>query len=530
MKRIKRTLSTLIAGTMVFSFVGCGVQTALLEESEYFVEFGEVFNEKPTEDCEMSVTDANGTEVKTSYGSFKPTVGEYTIVYTSTESNKKQTVKVFCQDTIAPSVQFKPYNGDVAIGDTVSVPYFEVRDYSKIISQSVKVLSPDGTEVSLNETNSWQMQEGVYTVIVTATDAYENTANVETKFIARASWIDEDLAENVLYSFNDENYINLVYGRTEYESFTPSIEKSGYPAIETQIDNNGVLALKSDYNYGDVYATFASHNPIKAKTAQKITFRVAVDRAVDYVKICNNNDDIAGRIYNLSPNTWYDLEVDPIDFGWGNEMTEFYLYARADQGLTVWVDEVTYTSRWVDTALPIGYLADFDETEYTQNMYQNTYGGVAFATGNGSSLFSVVEYPHDTSKRVLKVETTGSKGGFTYMFDEAVRVEDIESITISIDCVYACKNLWLGFMKSDYRSGGATGVQHWYDTAIYPNSIPWNGRFDSRGEVNELVELVIPADALAKEDSYITGIYLGVIDSVRTSNVIYIDYISVQYK
>ena len=162
-------------------------------------------------------------------------------------------------------------------------------------------------------------------------------------------------------------------------------------------------------------------------------------------------------------------------------------------------------------------------------MYQNVYSGVDYASGAGGSSFSVVDYPNDTTRKVMKIETTATKGGFTYMFDEPIETANIESITIMIDVVYPCKNIWMNFLKSDYRCSSAAGIQDWYSTTDYPDGPPWTGKFDNKGAIDELRPLVVPGNEVKKLDTVITGLFIGIVDSSRVGNVMYIDEVVIQY-
>lgn len=531
MRKIDLTkgIACLLAYCSFGSLISCGSDSgSLLPQSKYTVEYGEKYSVRPEEDFDVTITDQDGKKVVARYGSFTPEVGEYTAVYTSKDGKKKQTVKIVCRDTIVPQVTFAVYEADVTVGEEVSVPSYSVNDYSGIESQSIKVLKPDGREQPLAD-GRWTTEVGKYTIRVEAEDRHGNKAVCDTYLTARVDWVDDKIGENVLYSFNSDDYLNLVYGSADRECFTPSIVHEGYPEIENEADSNGVLELASDYNYGDVYARFVLHTGFKANTAKKIHIRLAADRNVDYVQFMLPDGTFFGREMMLKANKWADVLIDPIDFGYGNTFTKFYLVSRANQGLKIWVDEIWYEERWNDDNLAENVIADFDEAEYVDNIYQCKYSGLEWATGIGSK-FSVVDYPHDRTRKVLKVETTQSKGGFTYLFDTPVQTSEVESLIISIDCVYDCANLWIGFMLGDYKSGRVTGVMNWYDTEKNPNGAPWNGGFDNLGRVDALADIVVPQEVLQAEADYITGFYISVVDRNRTGNILYIDEVRVVKK
>ncbi len=526
---MKKLLALILACCTLLGVVGCGSSNNLLEKSEYVVEYGEKYTVRPDVDFDVTITDSKGKKVTgVRHGAFTPEVGEYTAVYTTKDGKQSQTVKIVCRDTVKPKITFAVYEADVTVGSVVSIPEYVVNDYSGIKNKSVKVLKPDGSEQSVTD-GKWTIEEGKYTVRVEAEDNQGNKTVSDTYITARLDWVDDNVGDNVLYSFNDDRYLNLVYGSSDRECFTPSVVYDGYPEIADEAEGNGVLKLTTDYNYGNVYARFALYTGFTANNAKKIHFRIATDRNVDFVKLMLADGTVCGREMLIKKDQWIDFVVDPIDFGYGSKFTNFYLVSRADKGLNLWIDEITYEDRWKDENLAENVLADFDEEGYVENIYQCMYSGIEYATAGGSN-FSVVDYPNDLSKKVLKVETTRNMGGFTYMFDTPVKTSEISSLIISIDCVYKCGNLWIGFMLGDYRSSGATGVQNWYDTSANPDSVPWNGGFDNLGKVDALVDLVVPAEALQAKAEYVTGFFISVVDNVRTGNVLYIDEVRVEKK
>lgn len=81
-----------------------------------------------------------------------------------------------------------------------------------------------------------------------------------------------------------------------------------------------MLRLSTEYNYGNVYARFALHTGFTASTAGTIRFRLAADRDVDYVKLMLSDGTYFGKAMLVEKDRWLDLEVDPIDYGFGNTL------------------------------------------------------------------------------------------------------------------------------------------------------------------------------------------------------------------
>ncbi len=513
---MKKYACLLLGGILAFSLVGCDKGNSGEIENTYTVELGKTFSLPRIDgDYDAIVKDAAGNEVKIQYGSFRPTVGNYTAEYTA--SKKKITIE--CQDTTAPSVTFESYDGSATVGDTLSIPKYKVTDLSEIKEQNVVVTKQDGSSVSVNN-GEWIAENAVYKVTVTAEDVYGNVQETVATIVGRTTFIDATLEDKVIFDFNEAEYINL-FSEVEYqEDFEYAIVTSGYPTVENAKENNGVLKLSTNYNYGDVYIGVSSYAPVKANIADKIIVRVAVDRETQYVKVANATGDVCGRAYFLKPNVWTDIEVDPIDFGYGSDFTDFSIFATADNGLNLYVDEIFYVENFIDSTLTNGTLADFDEVEYESRMYQNTYNGQWAAPG---SSFKVVDYPTDSTRKVMQITTTESKGGFTYMFDEPIVLSEVDSLTITMDCSLSVQHLWLGTMQGTYKRGSS-----------YNSLAAWHSGEDAwaKLEFGTMKNYVVPATTLSSwcVDGILTGIWISVIDGSYNGNILYIDNISVQYK
>lgn len=491
----------------------------ILPKDCYSVEFGERFSERPTGTFEVTIIDENGNTVPTQFGSFTPSIGTYTAVYTS--GGKKQTVTIVCADTKGPDISVEQYATSVSAGDTVYIPRYNVSDLSGVKTQGVKVYRSDGSEQAVSAEGYWVCESDVYTVVISAQDNAGNSSERRLVVTARAFYIDDEKKAGEYLTFDNKEYINLVYGSVGEESFTASVVDSGYPAIEGEKERNGVLKLTTDLNYGDVYARISPNDPVKACEFGKIVFKVCVDKDTDYVKILSSDGNgIAGAAYMLKANEWTDIYVDPIDFGYGNELTDIAVFARADCGLTLYIDEVTYTERWKDENRAENVIADFDEAEYANNVYQNIYNNNGVMMGG--SRFTIADYPG--AGTCLKVETSATYGGFTYMFDEPVVLDEIESIVVKI-AAGTCANLWFGGMQGNYRGGNAYyGLGGWYTN--------WQ-----KFVFDQMQEIVVPAYAAGDTslsdicgDGVLTGIWIAVVDGNSIGNTVYVDEIRVNYK
>lgn len=517
MKMLKRTITLFLALAMLISLTACGER--LLENDEYFVEYGQSYNERPSGQFEIVVKDGNGKEVKTRYGVFTPAIGEYTATYTSEKG--KQTVKIVCKDTKGPTITFDgTYNNSVTAGERANLPEYRADDISGVKKESVKVVDKDGAEIPVTG-GSFMTEQNVYTVTVTAEDNQGNVSEKSVTVYAREDYIDTEKADNCLFSFDNEKYINLVRNRSGKTAFSPSIIFSGYPTLENDKEENGVLELSTDIEYGNAYSELCSYDPIYAKDATKIYARVAANKDTEWIKITDKEENVAGSVHRVKGGEWYVIEILPIDFGYGNPVSGFMIYARADEGLTLWVDEIWADKSWKDETLGKDVIARFDDERYVPKMYQNIYNKNDYSAGG--STFEVTDYPADTNKKVMKVTTSKTFGGFTYMFDESIKLEEIESITIKLDCSLPCENLWLGAMQGTFRNGASySGLFNYGDKTAW--------QYIEFGKMNEITVTPEAFWSRSCPDGVLTGIWVSVVDKQYDGNVLYIEEITVARK
>lgn len=453
MKKIICLVLTVLLALSAFGCNGNKQRIVDVENGEIVIEYGQTCylpQPEDTNDYTVEVTDSKGENVRLQFGSFRPSVGVYTAKYTA--GKKTQNVTIKCVDTIAPTIAFSTYESAVAVGAKVTVPRFEATDLSTCTT-SVKVTHSDGSEVQLDAESGWTTKAGAYTITVTATDPYGNEAVATRMITARESYEDASLDENVLFDFDDDGYLNLVYGPDGYEGFGVAIVKNGYPSIANEKSDNGVLHLSSDVTYGDVFARFTRYgagSAFVAGSAGSIKIKLAVDRPTDYVKVTTaDGTKIAATLNMLEANRWYDLVIDPLNFGYDMPFNNFMFYTRSDNGINVWIDEISYDNLWIDTDKASGVLADFDEQEYLTRVRQNFYNGTNYKSAGAS--YSIKTYGSVTG---LEVSVSSPYAGLTYVFDEPLVLDEIESVTLRIAGTSNINYIWFGGLNAAYTSGG----------------------------------------------------------------------------
>lgn len=512
---MKKFAVVLTALVLVFGLSACS-KGKIFDQTEYEVEYGSTFNlPKADGDYTVTVTDGTGKEVRTQFGSFRPAVGEYRAAYQA--GGKKQTLTIKCADTTAPDIRMSPVSGNAVVGDVLTFPEFSASDLSGVATTDISVTRSNGSAVELDGQKRWTAENETYTLTVKAVDVYGNTASRSFTVKARVPYADEHLKNGLLMDFDDDAYLNLVYGADGNGETDFSIVRDGYPTIEDEEEGNACLKISSDVNYGDVSATFAYYGDFTVSRADKLSLRICPDRDTDYIKIVDYEGNVLSAAYMLEGGKWVDLQLDPMDYGYGKALGEFTLITRADKGLNLYIDDLHYGERFLP-ALHTGELAVFNDERYTGRMYQNIYNKASAKCVAGGSVFEVVDL--DATK-AMRVTTTVNRGGFTYMFNEALDLANVASVTVRMNVQKSPSNLWVGTMQGSYRDGGS-----------YREMAEWlqNGDW-GKLTVGEMRDYVIPAEFLKRccVDGYMTGIWLSVIDGSHNGNVIDIESITVQY-
>lgn len=505
---MKKFLCVICAFVMLIGCVGCGSSGT----DDICVELGEmVVLPEAGQDCEITVTDERGVPVRVQYGSFIPSaVGTYNVAVAA--DGKNYSYKVICADTIAPTVKFNKHLIDVRAGESVSVPLLYADDKSGITSQTIKLTDGNGNETILTE-ESFVPESGVYKITATVTDGSGNVAADVVTVIAHDEFFDGELSEGELASFNDAGYSNMIYLVDGKDCFSAEI-------------TGGTLVLSTDKEYGEVYSTIVI--PVKDfdfSKAASVKVKLKVNKPTDLVQIRGaGNDLIAGAEYYLDAEKWYEIDVDPLLLGYGGA-NKFTLVARANEGLIVTVDGVSYT----ENKLSADYAGTevFDNENSLARVFQNTYstryflGTETAIGGGGGSEFSLTDkyfYGEAEPVKVLRVQTVERNGGFTYLLQKAENIENIKSISITLSHEGRVSNYNVGVLHDDYKVSSFT-------------------QKCKAGEVNERVTLTVYADTYNKIEGFankcqtkITGVWLGTVDGKNVGDVLNVEKIQINYK
>ena len=436
-------------------------------------------------------------ECKLAYGSYQfMKVGEYDVEYVATYKDKSydKTFKIVCEDTVLPVINVVSQSNFGYLGSEVELPRFTYADKAGIKEDSVHftVTSPSGKNVEISDGKFLLEELGYYVVTVTVQDNNGNTATQTVKVSSLELFVDETRVGDVIYSFDDEKYTQLTVDVKTELKIDREIVRTGYPAIDNEKEGNGVLKISSTATFGDERDTygvrdlltqFNLHEDLLASTGYNIVIRIAVSKDTDYVKLfrsmtnynyASQDKDLVGQMFGLKANAWYDWEIDPISFGYHMPFENFVISFRDSGNAALYIDEIYFTpKKFVDNAIEDNVIADFDENGYLYNVFQNVYCDPTTTRAErvGGSTFSIVALADlpaandDTamspnlvpSGSALKVVTGANKGGMTFMFPEAINLNEISRITFKMYLDLEAKDLStmvIGFFNGNGYDGG----------------------------------------------------------------------------
>ena len=517
------------------------------------VEYGEAYalpanvqiKGKKVELDKLTLLDTDGNECKLSYGSYRfAKVGEYKVNYTV--GDDVSTFTICCVDTVAPVIGVHGATLFGIVGNYVTVPNFTAEDIAGIDKESASlvVTDPDGNVITLSDNRSFLVEkEGEYKLVYSVADTNGNTSVEEFFITGFPAYIDGTRENSVIYNFNYAEYLNLTMDVPKKLDAKHEIVDTGYPTIENEPDGNKVLKITSDATFDDIYTRFVLHENLLASTGRRIVVRFAVSADTDYIKIFKNQSSLDDRglvtqKFGLKANTWYDLEINPISFGYNVAFKDFVVMFRDIDETALYIDEIYFTPiEFEDEDLAENVIADFDETGYLVNVYQNVFGDPTTTRNGrvGGSKFSIVsgeDLPNansaDThtpllapSGSALRVETHFNRGGVTFMFPEPIDLNEIISLKMRFYVEKLPNVVVVGFFNGKGYDGG--------------NNY-WMSASNSKYYDNEWNEVALSAEYLKSytANDQIAGFYLytnvreDVSGDVKEhEHVVYIDEISV---
>ncbi len=520
------------AGTLVFNE----------GNTETTVEYGEAYNlpmqvqinGKKVTLSSLELYNEDGEALRLSYGSYTfKSEGVYTVKYSAEE--KIAEYKIICKDSILPEVKIISAEYTGSVGASIALPKFTYSDiagvekenvYIEIVSPSGKTEQAQGTELLLEEAGTYAV-----TIVVKDNNGLIKRETIEVE--ALPIYVDETKSDNVLYSFDNEDYIGLVTTFNGDSSITREIVTEGYPVLNNEAEDNGVLKISSTKSFGNVYTRFLLHEEVPANSGYRIMIRFALSTDTDYVKVFRNyknleNSEIIGQCLGVKANTWYEMEINPLDYGLYVNFRDFALLYRDSGDTVMYIDEIYFTDMpFADTQIAENVVADFDEDGYLYYVYDNIFKDPTTdhgkrVPGSEFSLVGATEAPAingsdakapnlGMSGKALKMVVFDKYMGLNYFFPEKINVKDTISLTLRSYIEKRPNSIIIGCFN---EKGYDVGQTLYYSTSLV---------------IGEWFDWVIPGEVLKQftTTEEISGIYLQFTfaNSAVMQNTMYIDKI-----
>lgn len=510
--------------------------------TEITVEYGEAYNlpmqvqvnGKKVANATLELYNEAGEKVKLSYGSYSfKSVGIYTAKYTA--DGEVAEYKIVCKDTVLPEVKIISAEYTGSVGASVALPKFTYSDLAGVEKENVyiEVVSPLGNTTVVSGTELLLEEVGVYSVTIVVKDNNGLTKRETISVEALPVYNDETKGENVLYSFDNEEYIGLVTTFNGDSTITREIITEGYPALNNDTQDNGVLKVSSTKTFGNVYTRFLMHEEIPANKGYRIMIRFALSTDTDYVKVFRNyknleNSEIIGQCLGVKANTWYEMEINPLDYGLYVNVKDFAFLYRDSGDTVLYIDEIYFTEMpFTDTERADNVVADFDEDGYLYYVYDNIFKDPTSdhgkrVPGSEFSLVSETEAPakngNDTkapnlgmSGKALKMVVFDKYMGLNYFFPEKINVKNTISLTLRSYIEKRPNSIIIGCFN---EKGYDVGQTLYYSTSLI---------------VGQWFDWVIPGEVLKQftTTEEISGIYLQFTfaNGAEMRNTMYIDEI-----
>ncbi len=424
-------------------------------KSEYHAEYGERFlipdaiveNGKASE-VTYEVKDEDGNLV-TALGGFYPEIGRYTLTYTL--GDKTATATIICADTVGPEISYTAYVRQVYEADEFTVPAFVATDISTVneSSASLKIYKGStGSEEITATDGKLRAEAGVdaYRFVYSIQDGVGNTGTVTLMTSVKEDYIDASLTTGTMWDFNEAEYINLI---GEHTSSTVNFANAEIVTNAPAGANGG--ALKLTYNesgYAGVKLFHGYTISTAYSTMAKLKMRVYAEQDITLLSVASHRADLAPiEFSDLAAGMWHELDISPRALlPNAFDLDNLEISFRCTEATTLYIDEIYTLTPYVDESLDSanGYIADFDEEGYLNNIEQAGYDiGKGMISGE-HEIVSGSNAPDGTNGGALKVvsnevwsskDSYGQLGdGVKYYFPESVNTADISKLQLRLYC------------------------------------------------------------------------------------------------
>ena len=443
-----------------------------------------------------------------------------------------------CRDTVAPEVKIISAEYTGSLGESIALPKFSYSDAAGVERENVtlEIVSPSGKTVDFQGSYLLLEESGTYSITIVVKDNNGIVKREEIKVESLPIFVDESKETNVLYSFDSEEYIGLVTTFDADSTISREIVTEGYPALDGESENNGVLKVSSTKTFGNVYTRFLMHEDVLASSGYRMIIRFALSTDTDYVKVFRNyknleNSEIIGQKLGVKANTWYELEINPLDYGLYVNVKDFAFLYRDSGDTVLYIDEIYFTEMpFADTEIAENTVADFDEDGYLYYVYDNIFKDPTTdhgkrVPGSEFSLVSQEDAPNANgdstrtpnlgmSGKALKMVVFDKFMGLNYFFPEKINVDEILHLSLRTYIEKKPNSIIVGFFDELGYDLGETVyfsttlvAGEWYDWSMAGEALK---RFTNTDEISGIyLQFTFADGAVMKNTMYIDEIFVA---------------------
>ncbi len=483
------------------------------------------------------VTDSNDRRIPVMGISFSPANNAtYKVTYsTDFEGVADITLTLKCADNLGPAATFERMRTGAVIGDVIVLPKFMLDDPSGVDESKtlITVTSPDGSAMEIDTADGKATSltavtgaesftvttVGKYVVSVKTADKLGNERVHTLNVIATEAFVDSDIAETMLFDFNESEYERLVY--LEEGDATIAVVTEGLPKQPGGDASTGgmlKIGLAEDSSVRLFFNGFKNINADNDNVGN-VTFKVYSSSILAGFTVYSTDGEtrLIDRKYRKPG--WNEFSFNAkTTLGWTGEFEDFYIGLSCEDAVSVYIDEIGYQKLFKDTNIGEHVLADFDEDGYmdlvSQNHFSNTAQFELVKKADLSADYAAVK-EGITGEGALKVTVDSSMEGFTVLFDKPVKVSELGSLTIRMYFDRLFENSRWGFITETGATTTAAWGGYWSGVRYH------DGWFDYRFAGSTVYRQATNAGGTS-----VIGMYFAYVETATFNTTFYVDKIS----
>ena len=477
------------------------------------------------------ITDENGNKKA---GTLQMKHGQvYTVTYVADNGSEQleETMKLYCYDTVLPSVSLLKMQKSYNVKDEIVIQIQEASkdiDYEKSSIKLVNKTEDKEQKLEFKEAHKFvaEKESEQYAVVCDLKDVNGNENVQEFEFIIAGEFKDDNIDKNNIWDFDELGYLNNIKLAGASDDLKYDIVTDKLPKDKKKVGVDGG-ALKLSLKGGETYDfTLIDGNAFQIIDSSAIGFRIWADEVVDIFEIYNVEDntmvDLSWKVHKR--NAWQTVEFDP-----EKAFTEDYMFdsvrivLSCERDVTVYIDSVyykDYVEPWRDEDLPDDVLAVFDDPRYLERVSETSNVDSATFGANWEQV-SKISGTTDFTGGALKIASTtdptigydkNARDGFKFQLFDRLKAEEMNGLVIRLYCEDPHAALAVNFVdkkmgESRFIWPSLAGTEgNWISVIITKEEL--NSVIDGYENITHLnIRFIRPASSMkAGQEEYVTYI------------------------